>query len=189
MKNNNDKTLEKIFPELLQFKKNNKLKDLLNPDEYEYAFRILTFKDTKELKDILDIDHVKKDSLTTKGTLKSFPNKNSISSWTVNPRSLVYSGFCSTIKGNPNLILVKAKIKDNDFIGNPDNLTGILNVGDGYSLEREILGMGDIHYEKAVYGFLEKDQSIEGLLMDLINKLSNLKDIEFNDKYYYPKVF
>lgn len=70
---------------------------------------------------------------------------------------------------------------------NPDGLVGTLDVGDGYPLERETLGVGPVRYDKAVYGFKRKDQSLEGLMMDLVNKLSSLDDLEFTRDYYLPK--
>ena len=186
VKNNNKDKLEKLIPILLDLQKQDKYKELLSTGTHTFAYRLIDFQSEKQLKDILDVDKVNKEKYTVIKD-KVLKSQDRISSWTVNPRSLVYSGFLSVVPVNSHIIILKAKIDKNKFIGNPDSLTGLLNVGEGYSLEREILGIDDIHYEEAVYGFKEKNQSLEGLTLDLINILEPLEDIEYNKNYYFPK--
>lgn len=186
---NNDRTkLDKLLPTLLNLQNKSELPELLKLGKHEYVYRVISVGSENQIKQILGLDSVETEKYGTKrgGILK--PHNGALSSWTINPRSLVYSGFFAVIK-KPALILVRAKpaAQDNRFLGNPDSLAGTLDIGDGYPLERETLGVGPVRYDKAVYGFKRKGQSLEGLMMDLVNKLSSLDDIEFTRDYYLPK--
>lgn len=186
---NNDRTkLDKLLPTLLDLQDKGELPELLDLGKHDYVYRVISVGSENQVKQILGLDSVETEKYGTKrgGVLK--PHNGALSSWTINPRSLVYSGFFAVIK-KPVLILVRAKpaAQDNRFLGNPDSLAGTLDVGDGYPLERETLGVGPVRYDKAVYGFKRKDQSLEGLMMDLVNKLSSLDDLEFTRDYYLPE--
>lgn len=91
------------------------------------------------------------------------------------------------------IIRFKVKIdeKENTFFGNPDSMASEIGLENGYRLEREIIGVGPVKYEKAIIGSLNKkiNQSHEGLAMDLINQLWPLKDIKWDEEeqYYLPK--
>lgn len=183
------KPLEAMLPIALELSKNKKFKHLLEVGKHEYAYRIDEFNSEKELKELIKSDSVIKTGYIVKKNGIFTPEEGTISSWTINPRSLVYSGFLSTVPKGKSLVLFRAKVKDNQFIGNPDAMSGTIDAGEGYSLEREIIGIGDISYDRAIYGFKGKDQSLEGLMMDLVNKLSDLSDIKFTDDYYYPEKF
>lgn len=185
----NDRTkLDKLLPTLLDLQEKGELPELLNVGEHEYAYRVIDVNTEKQLKDILGITKFDKEKYGTKrgGVLK--PVDGVVSSWTVNPRSLVYSCFFCIVK-KPILMVFKARTKNkkNRFLGNPDRLAGTLEVGDGYSLERETLGIGDIQYDKVVYGIKREDQSLEGLAMDLINKIHELDPSELTNDYYFPE--
>lgn len=187
VKDNDKEPLEAILPSVLELRKNKKFNHLLEVGDHEYAYRIDEFSSEKELQDLIKSSTVGKTGYVIKKGGVFTPEEGTISSWTINPRSLVYSGFLSTVPKNKSLVLFRAKIKDNQFIGNPDSMSGTIKAGEGYSLEREIIGIGDIRYDKAIYRFKDKDQSLEGLMMDLINKVLGLEDIKFTDDYYYPE--
>lgn len=185
----NDRTkLDKLLPTLLDLQSKGELPELLNLGDHEFVYRVIDVSSEKQLRDILDLSSIEKKKYGMKRGGVLTPHNGQLSSWTVNPRSLVYSGFFAVTK-KPILILLKAKptAKNNRFLGNPDSLAGTLDVGDGYPLERETLGVGPVYYEKAVYGFKRKDQSLEGLMMDLVNKVSDLGEVEFTKDYYLPE--
>lgn len=187
---NKDSRLTKIIPTVLSSLEKGKFKALLSPKGHDYVYRFIDVKDKEQLASILKKPtsgiRTKEYTVLGKGVLAP---KDELSSWTVNPRSLVYSGFFSVVAPRRNLVLFKAKIlqPNNSFFGNPDSMASELETDPGYWLEREVIGCGPIHYEKAVYGFLDKGQSLEGLAMDLVNLLWKLKDVDFDDdNYYFP---
>lgn len=187
IKDNDPSKLEEMLPTLLKLQDEGELSDLLDVGDYDFVYRLVDVNTEGQLKSILELDKVEKEKYGSKKSGVLHPYNGELSSWTVNPRSLVYSGFFAVAK-KPIFILFRAKVsKKNKFLGNPDALAGSLDVGDGYSLERETLGVGDIVYDRAVYGFRKKDQSSEGLMMDLINKVSALDDLEFTNDYYFPE--
>jgi hypothetical protein len=164
----------------LNLKNDNKYSKLLNTKNYEYAYRFVSYNNNKQFNKIIN----------KKNKILKTRNKDELTSWTINPRSLVYSGFFSVFpKTTKGLILIKAKINENNFFGNPDELIKNLNIKEeekiGYSLEREIMCYGEINYIDIVYKIKNKNQSLEGLAMDLINQLIPVKKIDFNDKNYY----
>ncbi len=191
VKNTNRDGLENNISKIVDIRNNPKYKNLLYVGDHQYAYRLIDFTSVKDLSKILGNNIVQAETEEYKSINKGIlmPPKNEIiSSWTVNPRSLIYSGFMSVIGTNKNLVILRAKIKNNIFFGNPDKMAGTIKAGDGYSLEREILGVGPIKYDKAFVGFKKPEQSLEGLAMDLINKLSKLNDIDFNNDYYFPSI-
>lgn len=185
----NDRTkLDKLLPALLDLQDKGELSELLDLGDHEFVYRVIDLNSEKQLKNILGLSSVETQKYGMKRGDVLNPHDGELSSWTVNPRSLVYSGFFAVAR-KPVLILLRAKpdAKGNRFVGNPDTLAGSLDVGDGYSLERETLGIGPVRYDRAVYGFKRKDQSLEGLMMDLVNKVSDLGEVEFTKDYYLPE--
>lgn len=188
--NNQDSRLSKEIPTLLKMVEQNKFKALLQPDleTHTHAYRFIDIQSVDLLKTILPNKQVKQDEkyhVLGKGVLKP---KDQLSSWTVNPRSFVYSGFFARMpKHTTCLVLFKAKTKPNDFFGNPDSMASELETEPGYWLERELIGVGNITYVSAVYGFKKPEQSLEGLALDLINKVWNIKLVDFDaEEYYFP---
>lgn len=198
---NNDKKLSKLDIEELLSK--NKFKSLLsiNTDTHSWAYRFIDLSSEKQLGQILDQNFSGQQRAYNQffevggGVLNPKDGADGISSWTVNPRSLIYSGFFSVLpKARPGLVLFKAKIshKDNLFFGNPDDMSAELGLENGYGLEREVMAIGPVVYEKAVYGFVDRKtkRTLEGLGMDLTNLLWPLKgkDSDWSDSYYFPKL-
>lgn len=187
IKDNDPSDLLELLPTLLKLQDKGELSDLLDVGDHPFIYRLVDVNTENQLKSILGLEKVETEKYGIKKGGVLSPHNGQLSSWTVNPRSLMYSGFLAVAK-KPIFILFRAKNnKQNRFLGNPDTLAGSLDVGDGYSLERETLGVGDIAYDKAVYGFRRKDQSSEGLMMDLVNKVSGLEDLEFTNDYYFPE--
>jgi hypothetical protein len=190
IQNNDNSKLIKLLPDILKLEKENSLTDFLDKSGHKYAYRIIDFKNEKQLSAILNKpikNTIDKYVIGKTGILKPSDPKDLISSWTINPRSLIYSGFFSVVPENSHLIVFRAKINDkgNTFFGNPDRSAWSAKTDIGYSLEREILGVGDIKYDKFVFGFQNKRQTIEGLAVDLINQISSFED--FKDDYLPEK--
>ena len=198
---NNDKHLSKLDIETLL--KDQEYEPLLNIDteEHEYAYRFIDFNTPEELSKILrtklpqgaQSDEYNK---LPGGTLypKEGGDNTGISSWTVNPRSLVYSGYFHVIpKSRKGLVLLRAKINNpkNFFFGNPDSMASNLDLDNGYGLEREVIGLGPIQYDRGHYRARERvsQGSLEGMAMDLIDKfLPVSKHVDWEDNYYFPKL-
>ena len=189
---NTDSRLNKVIPAILVLLDKGKFKALLSPDSHEFVYRLIDFRHPEQLAAILGErrpSEIRSDGEIVslgKGVLNPL---DELSSWTVNPRSLIYSGFFSVLPPKRNLVLFKAKVdhSDNSFFGNPDSMASGVDTDAGYWLERETIGCGPIHYDKAVYGFLRSGSSLEGLGMDLVNKVWKIKDVDFTDDYYLPK--
>ncbi len=181
---------------ILYLLEHGKYKHLIDPSPHEWAWRFIDATTPKKLESI--IGRKLKSSKTSlklpPGTLN--PDDRGLSSWTVNPRSLVYSGFFSVVPKNSNLALVKAKISENRFFGNPDDLVKHLKFpkkyyAPGYALEREIVAVGPVKYETGAYQMRDKSRSLEAQAVDLINFLDplNNKAEEWNEEYYFPNLW
>jgi len=173
-----------------------KYKELIDPGNHTWAYRFIDAPNTSKMSMILrkPITPTSKVLSITSGVL--YPDDRGLSSWTVNPRSLVYSGFFSVIPDNSHLTLVRAKVSANRFFGNPDELVSNLDFppdhyAPGYALEREVVAVGPVNFESGVYCARDKDRSLEGQALDLIDRLDPLADKEigdWNEQYYFPKL-
>lgn len=182
---NDRDAISSIKEDLIELSKDKGLKHLLEPQS-EFCYRYVDATD-KDLFELLVGKTPKEGSYGKKGkgTLKP-KDESGISSWTTNPRSFIYSGFFNRVHPKSGLMLFKARVDSNNFLGNPENLYAALNVKVGHSFEREVIGLGPIDYEVCVYGELRKQQSVEGLANDLAEMLLPLEEVEFNDDYYIP---
>lgn len=183
VKNNENEELEKLLPVIEKWLEQGKYASLLKVDPgLEYAYRVIDFKTEKQLQKILGLSKVntKGYQKVKGGTLEPRPGTK-LSSWSANMRSMVYSGFMGIIPKGSHLVLLKAKIKGNKFFGNIDNMAKKVT-DESYQLEKEVIGIGPIEYESAVYGFRKEGQSLEGLLMDLTNMLSPVSDYDLLKK-------
>lgn len=182
---NDREAIASIKDDLLELSKDKGLKKLFQPTS-EFCYRYVD-STTDKLFDKLLGSTPADGKYKRKGAGVLEPKDESgISSWTANPRSFIYSGFFSTVHRKSGLMLFKAKVDANTFIGNPENLYAALGIDIGHALEREIIGLGPIEYEACVYGGLRKQQSVEGLANDLAEMLLPLDEVEFDDDYYIP---
>lgn len=181
---------------ILYLLEHGKYKELISPGDHLWAYRFIDAPNASKMSRILrkPFSPTNKTATITAGTLQ--PDDRGLSSWTVNPRSLVYSGFFSVVPNNSHLTLVRADIAANRFFGNPDELIANLEFppeyyAPGYALEREIVAVGPVNFESGVYCARNDSRSLEGQALDLINLLDPLKDkqvSDWNEKYYFPKL-
>jgi hypothetical protein len=59
-----------------------------------------------------------------------------------------------------------------------------VDTDNGYFYEKEVIGSGDIVYDKAVYQIHQKQLGIEALALNLINSLIDYKKIKYEGDYY-----
>lgn len=182
---NNREALNSIKGDLLELYKDPEMKGILRPPG-DVVYRYIDTTD-ESLFDILLGSIPPKDKYKRKGKGTLEPKDESgFSSWTTNPRSVIYSGFFNRVDPKSSLMLFQAKVDDNTFLGNPEKLYESLGIEVGHALEREVIGFGSIKYDACVYGLLRKQQSVEGLANDLAEMLLPLKEVDFNDDYYFP---
>lgn len=169
------------------------LRDLLEPDT-KYVYRFISVGSESELQSILG----RKEWFI--GSYKKGPagvldpkdgGEDGMSSWTANPRSFIYSGFFSTLipADIAGMLLFRAKVGHslNTFVGDPEVLYKALELDIGHALEREVVGIGPISYDKVVWGEMREQQSLEGLAADLTERILKLDTLEFNEGYYLPQ--
>ncbi len=185
---NKDTELERHKDSILKLIDQGKYKKLLHVKNTKYVYRIIDFKDIKFLETITNTKQLSKEPGVVhklpKGILKP---KKDISSWTSNPRSLIYSGFLSVLSSSKtNLVLFRAKVnnKNNTLFGNPDDMAKEVKTDNGYFYEKEVIGMGDIAYDKAVYQIQQEGLGLEALALNLINTLEDFKKIKYEGDYY-----
>ena len=156
---NNDKTgLDRLAPLLLNLLSQGKYKDLLDPTNYKFCYRLLVL-DLNSLAKIYKTtpDIIKKynASVTKQGNLNSFGSK--VSGWTIEPEML----FNMSDKIHVNnivddyVVIFKAEINKSNFFGNPDILSGI--VTGGFQEEKEVLAFGNINYLSSVFVKINND--------------------------------
>lgn len=192
---NSRSSLTKRLEGILYLLENGKYKELLDPSGHEYAWRFIDADTVSKMGSILKLALLPSRSTTlSAGTL--YPDDRNLSSWTVNPRSLVYSGFFSVIPPNSHMVLVRAEISKNRFFGNPDEMVTALDLPSdyssvGYALEREVVAVGPVDYVDGVFQQRDSSRSLEGQAMDMINHMDPLSDKDEDDwsqSYYLPKV-
>lgn len=164
-----------------------KYKRLLSIGDHGVAYRFIDTKTPEAMSKILgrDIDSPRGRIGAT--TLE--PDDRGLSSWTVNPRSLVYSGFFSVIPTRSHLALLEARTRDpNVFFGNPDSMAAALELDLGYALEREILAVGPVACTRGFWCLRDNTRSLEGQAMDLVDAMIQIRTIKtWPDSYYFPK--
>lgn len=178
---------------ILQLLKDKRYERMLSVKKHGFAWRFLDTVDKSAMETILGTKLRASKTPVKLGAGKLPPDHRGLSSWTVNPRSLIFSGYFSVIPENSHLVLVKAPVRgDNVFFCNPDELVSALKLrrsdANGYALEREVIGVGPVEYEDAVYVLRDKSRSLEGQAMDLVNALAPVKTIRWTDHYYFPKL-
>jgi hypothetical protein len=184
---NKDTELERHKDSILKLIDQGKYKKLLHVKDTKYIYRFIDFKDMEFLGKITNKQGLSEEPgvvhKLSKGVLKP---KKDISSWTSNPRSLIYSGYLSVLKPNISLVLFRAKVNNskNIFFGNPDDMAKEVDTDNGYFYEKEVIGSGDIVYDKAVYQIHQKQLGIEALALNLINSLIDYKKIKYEGDYY-----
>ena len=82
--------------------------------------------------------------------------------------------------------MFRAKVnnKNNTLFGNPDDMAKEVKTDNGYFYEKEVIGMGDIVYDKAVYQIQQEGLGLEALALNLINTLEDFKKIKYEGDYY-----
>lgn len=188
IRHNKDTKLEKHKDEILKLIDQGKYKKLLNVKGIKYVYRFIDFKDIKFLEQLTN----KKQLDTSSGVVHKLSSgilapKTDISSWTSNPRSLIHSGFLTVLPSKDmSLVLFRAKInhKQNSFFGNPNNMAKEVGMDQGYFFEKEVMGMGDIVYDKAVYQIHQDGISLGSLAYNLIDSVENYKSVKYEGDYY-----
>jgi hypothetical protein len=192
---NDRSALTKRIEGILYLLDQGKYKQLLDPGPHEFAYRFMDANGAGPMSKILGKPlRPSTDCVPIEAGILD-PDDRGLSSWTVNPRSLVYSGFFSVLDPNSSLCLVKAKISSNRFFGNPDELVSHLDFpadyyAPGYALEREVVAVGPVAYGTGVFQSRDLKRSLEGQAMDLINALDPLDQKEpsdWDEEYYFPK--
>ncbi len=174
---------------VLKLLRSKKYERMLSVGNHGTAWRFITASSKEELAKILALT-LPEGGTGAFGAGTIAPDEHhELSSWTVNPRSLVYSGFCSVLQAEHHLALVRAAIATpNVFFGNPDTLVAELGLENGYAMEREVIGVGPVAYSDGAFALHSPDRSIEGRAMDLIEKLVPVKSVKWTDTYYFPKL-
>jgi hypothetical protein len=167
--------------------RNGHFRHLLDPTAYPFAYRFVDVLEPAKLAEIVG-GEVSDETYGARAEGVLYPLDSGVSSWTINPRSLVFSGFFSVVPEASHLALFRAPLINtgNAFFGNPDSLASEIGLDAGYAMEREVLALGPVQYDRAVYGLRRPDQSLEGLAMDLVNMLWDVRDIAWSDRYYLP---
>lgn len=167
------------------------LKPILKPTG-KYVYRFIDVPDQSVLRKITREQEAVMDGFYRKGPAGVLYPKDGgdigLSSWTEHPRSLIYSGFLSSIPPKNGLILFRARPdnQNNLFFGNPEMLYKSLELGLGHALQREVFGVGPVHYDRIVTGARRPQQSIEGLAADLTNLMLKVDGGVKPDDYYIP---
>jgi len=193
--NNDRSALTSRIEGILYLLEHGKYKHILDPGSQEFAYRFIDTKNVYQMREILRVPFLEPSGTPYKiGGGILVPDDRGISSWTTNPRSLVYSGFFSVLPEDSHLALVRARIKENKFFGNPDSMA--LSVGlpedyyaPGYALEREVVGVGPISYDEGYFVARRRERSLEGQAMDLIDRLvpiSSMEKEDWTEDYYFP---
>lgn len=161
-----DYGLEEWGPKLLKLLKQGKYTKILSPPKVKYAYRLMT-ADSAILEKILgrklkgdELDSVK----ASRGFRKNggiFKPRNVASSWTIDPT--VFDQIVSTAHIPPDewTVILKAPIKGNNFILNPDTMYDIADM-ESMVHELETVGIGPIKLDNITYihsGPLKTDTS------------------------------
>lgn len=158
--------LDEWGPKLLKLLKQGKYTKILSPPKVKYAYRLMTAQ-SATLEKILgrklkgdELDSVK----ASRGFRKNggiFKPRNVASSWTIDPT--VFDQIVSTAHIPPDewTVILKAPIKGNNFILNPDTMYDIADM-EGMVHELETVGIGPIKLDNITYihsGPLKTDTS------------------------------
>jgi hypothetical protein len=166
-----DKELAVFVPEIFKLIKQGKYLDFLKPgDQHEYAYRLLFDFPIKKAEQIFgvkfsEIIRDKPYGTVNKNVIyKPLKKQKGLSSWTVNLSfdtfAEINGGIFNIWPNSPRLpIIFRAKIKDNNFFLNPDNIIKKTKWIMVATEEEEVISYGDVIVDKFSYVVLDYENS------------------------------
>jgi hypothetical protein len=170
-------SLSFYMPTLIELIKSGKYLNFLNPDDkFEYAYRLMFGLSIHRASEICNVDFASLlENSTTFGVIdKSFTytpkiSQMDMSSWTVSKNREIFKHiinqktFLKKLPGTTNVnnslvtIFMKAKIKDNIFVLNPEEISNKTNLEEFKELET--LSFGDVKIESYSFFILDPDNT------------------------------